>query len=224
LPATMLTIAAGAAPDAMACSNTSGDHCYAVAIANDVAANHGMFGYVYATCLYMPDNGDFVNNEMWNVSSGSSYWEEVGLKSGTAYSGIYYPDKTWFWADSRPGGGYHEHEPDIGVAGTNTSYAAESIYLGDNEWGIYGGNSFTEIGVSTSQSASLVDGEAGTEYTAGSSSGIRNIGNVAYLERESTGNDWYYWGAATQSGKGPGGYISGSYAQSNEQESWSGPC
>lgn len=35
----------------------------------------------------------------------------------------------------------------------------------------------------------------GTEYEGGSSSGIRNVGNVYSLQRESTANNWLNWGS-----------------------------
>jgi hypothetical protein len=51
---------------------------------------------------------------------------------------------------------------------------------------------------------------AGTEYTTGSSSGIRDIGSVDNLKRESTSDIWYNYGNnANGFDFGPGNYVNG---------------
>jgi len=217
---------APAASAAESCSNSNSpnDHCYAISIASG-PANYGGYGELYINCLYMPDNGYRVSNEIWDVSSSGTDWTEVGVISGTAYSGRYY-SKEWYWADSRPSGGsYHEHE--IGsTANTGTVYPVETTYVGDNTWDIYGGNSFTKIGVSTSQpESSSGSSEFGTEYTAPSGNGMRDIGTVYSNEWESSNGDWHSEGSLARAVEGgPGAYISPSYNSSSSYVDWSGPC
>jgi hypothetical protein len=208
-------VAAGALP-AQACSLSS--HCHAVALQNNMATNHGMFGIVNAACLHNDNDGNFANQEMWDASSDGNSWEEVGLKSGTAFDGTYYSNKTWFWADARPGQVYAEHEPNVASGSTNTGYQIEITSAGTNTYSIYGGNSFTLIGTSRNQTAVLVSGQAGTEYTSAGAD-LRDAGNVSTLERESTGNVFATWGSATQDNTG---YITGSYGSA--KESWSFSC
>jgi hypothetical protein len=173
LPAAGLALAAGL-PQASACS--LGSHCYAIAYNQHVAANHGVFGELDVTCLYQPDNGNFVNNELWDVDSSSADWVEVGLKSGVDYHGTY-RNKDWFWADSRPGSGYSEHDTSVD-ANLTTEYGAEITFAGTNTWDVYGENTFSEFGTSTGNSYTPVTAEGGTEYTSSSTSGLRDIGST----------------------------------------------
>jgi hypothetical protein len=219
LPAATWMIIAGAVPDASAaCSPSS--HCYAIAYNLNTSTNHGVFGTVYAHCLYQPNNGTFVTNEIWDASSSAAYWEEVGLYSGIG-TNIPYGNKNWFWADSRPGGGYNEHDSST-TANTDTQYRAKVEFAGNNTWYIYGNGNYSHFGTSTSQSATLITGQAGTEYTSGSTSGIRDQGNVSNLQRKSSSNTWYSWG--NNASRYYNGYITPSYNSSTNTVSWSGPC
>ena len=172
----------------------------------------------------MPDNGDFVDNEIWDVSNSGDHWTEVGVASGTSSGGTYYSGWEWFWADSRPnGGGYNEHE--FGSA-SGGGLEAETAYAGSNTWDIFGGNSFTQEGTSTNQpeSSSGVS-EFGTEYTAGSGSGIRNIGSVSGDSWESPSGQWNFEGnSAAGVEAGSGAYISPNYNPGDSSVSWEGPC
>jgi hypothetical protein len=216
LPALGWLITAGAVP-AQACNTTS--HCYAAAISNDTTANHGMYGNITSSCLYNSNDGNFVTQEIWDTSSGATDWDEVGLIGGT-FDGTYYSVKTWFYAYQEPGEPFTLHAPNTAAAGTNISYAAEVIYLGSNEWAVYAGNNYTEIGTITGQSATLDNGIAGTEYTSYAGADLRDSGVINNLERESTGNIWYPWGKASQAPET--GYFYGSY--SNAEESWDWSC
>ncbi len=220
--------AAGPAPGAWAaasCASSNGNHCYAEAT-DTVGQNHGAFGEIVANCLYMPNNSNSasVTNEIWDASSNSAYWVEVGLTSGPGSNGYNY--RNWFWADSRPGGGYHEHYPSISSAGSGT-YAVEIYYEGNNSWGVTGGNSPTLLGTSTSQPvSSTYYAIGGTEYMAASNSGIRDIGHITSLEFQGLNNNWHFFGSGPGGSQnfGPGHYINGSYSSSSSTESWSGPC
>ena len=224
LPAATWMIVA-AVPDASAassCSPTS--HCWATYDNKNTNTNHGIFGKVEANCLYMPKgNGSFVTNQIWDTSSGGYYWEEAGLYAGVG-SNISYGNKNWFWADSRPGGGINEHDSST-TANTNTSYRTKVEYQGNNTWYIYGNGNYSHFGTSTSQSATLITGEAGTEYSAGSGSGIRDVGNVSDLQRKTSSNPWYSWGNNVTPGNvGSGYYITAFWNSSSNQVYWSGPC
>jgi hypothetical protein len=216
----VLGMVAWSAPAASACSTSS--HCYAEESSSG-GTNDGAYGELDLTCNYMPNNGNFVTNEVWDSNDSGTDWTEVGIVSGIGDNGDYY-SKEWFWADSRPnGGGYHEHE--IGQTATaGDEYSVETTYIGDNEWAIYGGNSFTEIGTSTSNPDSSSGATlAGSEYTvANSSSGIRNVGAVYNIEWEGSNGDWHDVGSA---GSGYfNGWIGGSYNASGSYVTWSGPC
>jgi hypothetical protein len=224
LAATGMIAAGPGASAAVSCASSNGNHCYAEAV-RSVGQNHGVFGEIVVNCLYMPANGNSasVTNEMWDASSNNAYWIEDGVTSGQGGNGYNYHH--WFWADSRPGGGYHEHYPNISNAGSGT-YPVEIYYEGNNSWGVIGGNSTVLMGTSTSQPvSSTYTVIAGTEYMAASNSGIRDIGHIASLEYQTTGGNWYYvGGGGGNENLGPGHYINGSYSSGSSTESWSGPC
>lgn len=219
-------IATAPAPGAFACASPNGQHCYAQVV-DSVGQNYGAYGNIYAGCLYLPNNSTHasVTDEMWDTSSDSAYWIEVGLTSGAAYNSSGYAYRNWFWADSRPGAGYHIHYPNVGSAGYGT-YAVEIYYEGSNSWGVIGGNSSTLIGTSTNQPvSSTYNIVAGTEYMASSTSGIRDVGSVSGIEYQDTGSNWNYIGyGGSQENLGPGYYINGSYDGGSSTSSWSGPC
>jgi hypothetical protein len=215
-------VVAGAAPAAFACdTSSSNNHCYAIAQNNNTATNHGIFGVIDVSCLYQPDNGNQARAEIWDATiGGGGNWIEAGLISGVDYNGTY-RNKNWVWADQRPGQSYAEHDFSQ-TASTATGYPTEIEYTGTNTWEIYGENSFVEYGVSTGNTATLVTGQAGTEYEGSSTSGIRDIGEVSSLERYSSANVWYDWTNAGNADLGPGNYISSTYGSA--EEDWSGPC
>jgi hypothetical protein len=227
VPTATWIISAGMAPAASAAEScdTSGGNCYAIAGGTPGGGNYGEVGSVHVNCLYVPDNGTFVNAEMWDASKDAAYWTEVGVSSGPI-AGTYY-DKQWFWADNRPnGGGYHEHAAGQ-TAALNQAYTMELAWLGNNEWGVWGGNSFNRLGTSTGQpvtSSGLM--EAGTEYTAPSGSGMRNVGGINSLEyRNTSNNTWYGAGSGLRPIEaGPGAYITPGYGASSSDVGWTGPC
>jgi hypothetical protein len=218
-------VAAGRAPAAFACTNTNSpdDHCYA--IYGNSTADLGVAGNLDIVCSYMPDNTYRVDQEIWDESTNGLYWTEVGVISGVGYNGTYY-SKHWYWADSRPdGGGYNEHEVD-GTANTETSYPIEIQWEGNDTWYAYGGNTYAQIGTSTGNP--LTDSgymNAGTEYTANSGDGMRDVGNIADLTYENLSDVWYPWlSLAYPNSGGPGYWITPSYNTSTSTVSWTGPC
>jgi hypothetical protein len=221
LPASSLVVIAGAVPQASAC--TASSHCYAEAVNTNTNSNHGVAGVINSHCLYQPNNNNRASNELWDIDSSGSNWVEVGITSGVDYHGTY-RDKDWFWADKRPGNAYSEHDTSVS-ASADTSYLAEIEFAGGNAWGVFGENSGLQFGTSTNNTATLITPVAGTEYEGGSTSGIRDVGNIYSLERESSGNVWHFWGSSgVNENLGSGNYINGNYDPNAYHESWSGPC
>jgi hypothetical protein len=224
LPVSAWIFMAGAMP-ASACSDSnSSNHCYAQATNFNSNTNHGVAGQINFHCLYQPNNGNFATQEIWDASSAGTYWEETGIISGVDPNSNY-DTKDWFWADSRPNGGnFHFHLANI-KANSDTTYPAQITFVGNQTWDLYGGNSFVLLGQSINQSSTLTIDIGGTEYLGGSGSGIRDVGNIYTLQRESTNNNWLNWGSGAGNGDlGPGNYINGSYDTDTSHESWNGPC
>src|SRR5262249_17026676 len=223
LPVSSWMIILAAVPQASACSDSnSSNHCYAIAENFNTNTNHGVYGEINVHCLYQPNNGNQARAEIWDTSSGGTYWIEGGVISGVDYNGAY-RNKAWVWADQRPGFNYSEHDKAV-TANTDTTYPTEIIFAGSGTWDVYGENSFVLFGTSTNNSATLVEGMGGTEYEGGSASGIRDIGDVYNLERRSSSNVWYSWGNNAQDfDLGPGNYINGHYV-TGAHEYWNGPC
>jgi hypothetical protein len=216
---------AWSAPSAFACGTDEGDACYA--IANAVKADLAVYGEVYLTCNYVPNNSTFVTNEIWDGDSAGDAWTEAGVFTGYAYNHSAYYSKTWFWADERPNEGYNEWPVSGASPTTNTYYPVEIQWAGNNTWDIYGGNSTGMIGQSTSQPlTSSGSMDAGTEYTAPSGTGMRNVGKVGSLQYESIQDAWYSWGTLgkADADEGPGGYVTPVYSPSASQVTWNGPC
>jgi hypothetical protein len=222
LPAAGLVLAAGL-PQASACDIS--DHCYTVGINNHVAANHGVYGELYVTCLYQPDDGNSVTNEVWDQegSGSNAYWVEAGIGSGTDAHGYYRGDE-WFAASQLPGQNYIEDDTDV-QAKLTTVYPVEITYVGGGTWDYIGENN-TQIFDTVTDSFSATQAYGGTEYTNNpGSSGLRDIGNIYDLQNQGLNGTWYYLGAAaTNQHYGPGPFITGSYNSSTSEESWSGPC
>jgi hypothetical protein len=112
------------------CGNLSSNHCYA-----NMYWPGGIQGEK-TDILAEPINcgcDGFLNAELWvQASSGCApnCWVEAGLKNETGYGSTFS-----FWADQRPGGGYHNHynngitQGDIGHSITFFIYKT-----GTNQW------------------------------------------------------------------------------------------
>jgi hypothetical protein len=218
LPAATWMIVAGAPAASASCSLNN--HCWAYAYDLNDNDNYGAYGELYVNCLYQPNDGNFVTNEVWDTDSAFNYWEEVGIYSGANSDGGY-GDRNWFWDDSRPGGGYHQHNSST-VASLNTIYRVEIVYAGNKTWYIYGNGNFSKFGTSVNQAAELTRAQAGTEYTAGESSGIRDQGTVYNVQRANTSYQWFNWGSNASTYYN--GYIVPNYSSSQNFVTWTGPC
>jgi hypothetical protein len=116
--------------------------------------------HVQLTC-FRSYSGEFVTNEIWAYTGGAKYgeyWVETGEFSQDASDTV-----EWFWADQRPGGGYHEHD---GGPSTQTfvEYSAALHYHGSNEWVVERGDVGT-VGISTSNPGPSYGAQAGLEYS-----------------------------------------------------------
>lgn len=117
------------------------------------SASYGGFGNVYVVNGSAADwyNGGHISEEMWTSTGSSSfgYWVEVGYAYGPV-GGHNGADAKWFWADNRPGGGYHEHVPsNVAEPSTflNQNVSVATSYAGSNVWNVYIGG--TSVGTST---------------------------------------------------------------------------
>lgn len=205
--------------DAMAC--TLSDHCYAISQVLK-SSNHGMFGTLYVHCLFSPSSSEFVNQEIWDVEASGSYWVEVGVKDGRDFNGVN-RDQGWFWADSRPGGGYNEHFIDSHVS-LDTDHDVQIERNGSAMWNVYGGNTFHQIGTSTSNPITMDFGQAGSEYTLNSGSGMRDTGVVGGLEYQDSSNNFHFWGTGGSTIRsGPGNWVFAGYDSGTSAITWSTP-
>lgn len=226
LPAATWMIIAGAVPDASAasaaCSPSS--NCWALYENDNSTTNYGIYGSVNVHCLYMPSsfptNDSFVSSEIWDAA-GNGNFEEVGLYSGIG-TNIPYGNKNWFWGDYRPVDSQINEHDSSATASADTNYQMKVEYEGSSTWYIYGNGNYSHFGTSNSQTATLIHGEAGTEYTAGSGSGIRDVGQVGNLQRIGTDKTWYHWG--DNASPYANGYITPTYNSSSSTVNWNGPC
>jgi hypothetical protein len=143
-------------------------------------------------CLSVGDRiNDLVNYEMWmstnNNYDATHYWVEAGMTAGTLYSAPGQPRGfLWFWADSRPGGGYSEHN--LGNASVGT-YTNVSFYWvsGTGNWDVYLGGNY--VGTSTNNGAYAGGSQNGLEVTTANTTDIGNTANWQYQSPQGT---WYW--------------------------------
>ena len=128
------------------CGTPATGHCYAVAQLG-VSAGHTPW-YASAVgldlevdCLAVAnDSTEGATWELWlstndtdpNSTTESPYWLEGGYLAGSATGNTGFQ---YFWADSRPGGGYNAH-----FAGWATAYQYENLtftWQGGSNWNVY---------------------------------------------------------------------------------------
>ena len=167
--------AAAAAPPAQACSLSS--HCYGT-VTGSASGINGDYVFITPPCLSTPST-NFVTDELWLVSSGGSYWVEVGylqLGSGLNVGGITTAGRYGFWADKRPGDGFHAHvlqnNPSLSAGAPNEIYQLTS-----STWQTYFNGYFGE---STSNTMTASFGEWGSETTSSSADSLHTGDTVEY--------------------------------------------
>lgn len=99
------------------CGNLSTNHCYALERWGTTYGSFTIETVVNLSCTcntwYDGETG-FINNEMWVAQfgnsgckdSGNTCWVEGGYSDSGGIGGTLH----YFWADSRPGGGYNGHD------------------------------------------------------------------------------------------------------------------
>jgi hypothetical protein len=178
-----MTAAIAAAPSASACGLPNSQHCYGIVNSGSVSGIVGVNVSVSPSCLSSP-TVNFANDEMWLVTSTSSYWVEVGYKyqNGVNDGGVTQNGLFAFWSDSRPVGGYHTH-----VLQNNPSFAFTNLQItkiSTDTWAIhFGGFS----GTSTGNSMVPNHGSWGSEATSASAHSYSFARTVEYK----TGTTWH---------------------------------
>lgn len=162
---------------AAACSLS--DHCYGIA---QYPRSGVLGGKATIDPYYMsvPD-GNFVTNELWLGDTGGTYWVEVGwTRNYATFQGV--PQGlSIFWADSRPGGGLHNHVLETNPSGGKTVYVMQG-YPSTT----YGVGDGTYAGTSTNNTMTPYVVNVGSETTsAGACSKSHDYG-MSY----SVGNGW----------------------------------
>ena len=147
-----------------------GYHCYAQASFGPLLPGYIMKGdgmSIEVDCLQVPDpNQAFVTAETWVATNGSTdNWVEAGLSFGAPNGGTI----VTFWADQRPGGGYHEHPGGAG-SGSRLAYYGERIQQATSStWnvqiGVLNGVSTANPGPSIYIGAGSETNESNTAYT-----------------------------------------------------------
>jgi hypothetical protein len=169
-------------------TNTTNGHCYGILGWYNTAVMHGGLAYIRTDRLSVPNpNSEIATSEIWMASNNALdliLWTEegatVGPINGTNHG------FTWFWADSRPAGGYHEHYPGISISYGST-YTAKITYSGNDVWGIYKDGNW--IANSTGQPCCARSMAAGLESNdnAGHAGGY-----VSGLQKKDANNVWSY--------------------------------
>lgn len=137
--------------------------------ANEPDATHGVAITLDAVDLHSVNcSSEAVTHELWLTPDDKSIWVETGLENG--YYGTCNNSPKVFWADSRNGGGFHVHLPNV-TANLTTFYQAviwqpNSSYT--CSWDVWFGNVY--LGTSNSNCFSAGrQGIAGIESTVLSS-------------------------------------------------------
>lgn len=159
---------------------------------------HGGFANIRSNAISVPNpESNFANDEMWVASESKAYWTEAGITVGCVAGVCYGNNPLFYWADSRPGGGYHEHAG--GSAALNTYYKDAISYGGNGTWYVEVGSL---KGTSTSNITSAQYVEAGTETTTQSASVCASQSNLGWYDV----NGAAHWGWTDgEGGAGIGG-------------------
>jgi hypothetical protein len=214
-------VAAGTAPSAWACGLSN--HCYAMGQASG-PANYGQQATISINCLYAPNDGAFVTNEMWD--GNGTYWVEAGAISGHGYNSTTYFSRELFWEDSRPGSmNVHFHPVQ---AANPASYYVAMYYVGSNTWDL-DVNGWSEQSTGQPLFSGRVYTQGGTEYTYNSGSGFRDVGQVQNIQWASSDGIFHAEGGSMQPVAGgqyanSGAFIVPNYNSSTSTASWTGPC
>jgi hypothetical protein len=169
-------------------------------------------------CLSVQNrNTDFADYEMWMTTNNNTdpydYWVEEGMTAGTLYSAPGQPQGfVWYWADSRPNGGYAEHY--IRDASTGTFTNASFYFVpGTGNWNVFLGGS--QVGTSSGVGAYAGGAGNGIEVTTRDTTIVGNSVNWQYRENNvwnTAPNTWQNTSGNLLSGWASGGSV---HAQTN---------
>jgi hypothetical protein len=178
----MIGWAVAAAPPAQACSLSS--HCYGKTYGG-VSGINGDYVFITPSCLSTPST-NFVTDELWLVSSGGTYWVEVGYLqegSGLNIGGITTAGRDGFWGDHRPGSQFYAH-----VLQNNPPLSggapAEIYSLSNQRFQTYFNGYF---GTSTGNSMTPSYGQWGSETSSGSAHSLGTGDTIEYR----AGSTWH---------------------------------
>lgn len=167
---------------ANACTLTS--HCYAL-VFNNAQQETGVQVNINPYCL-TTTSGDFVTDETWlTTASITNYWVEAGyLEKGANVNvgGITAAGRYGFYADSRPGGGFHAH-----VLVTNPTLDDHIVQIYDDGSNRFSAGFGTYFGDSTNNSMNPWLGQYGSETTTGASHSYAFFSKMMYR------NSNYVW-------------------------------
>jgi hypothetical protein len=159
-------------------ASASSARYYGVAHLHSNANFHGSHMVIKYSRLTVPDTStDVAVADSWVINgSGSSYWIEAGMAHGVGGGGC--PDEPgsthFFWADQRPGDGYHCHGGP--QASSDTGYTDYIQYAGSGNWNVFVGG-FTGTSTDNITGSSVI--ETGVEV---STNQAQTCVNQNYLE------------------------------------------
>jgi hypothetical protein len=155
---------------------------------------------------------------MWQGTDSNTnlgYWVELGAAYGNPQGAKRY----WYWADNRPGGGYHEHDQVGQPLSLNTTYSLEVVFSSGSTWDVLGPFPFATSTGSPPHGSAL---EAGTEIT---SNGPRSVGHISSLEYFDTSFGIHDGWSGAKIFNTSGGPATASWVGSGHKEvKWSTSC
>jgi hypothetical protein len=175
---------------AYACSPDPSDHGYGKATWAPTPDLHGGKVTLNVVCLHTDSTAlNFITAEMWvstNNDDTFTWWIEQGMAYGNPQGDLRY----WYWADSRPGYGYTEHDRTDMTANLSTDYITNIHRTSVNQqWTIVrNGNN---VGTSVSNPGPGKGLQTGTETTR-TSTESRVDSTSASMEWEDTNDTWTF--------------------------------
>jgi hypothetical protein len=178
--------------------NNPPQHCYVMVQFGGSGTGdifQGEFDVTHASCLSILNFlGGFVTSEVWlsqSLSNGTApYWIESGQAEGYP-SGTYIP--YFYWADSRPGLGYSEHDDTGGSPpgqANGDNYDADILHASSTSYSVYSGPySGTSTGWPSGWN-SFNTLQAGSEST-NDNSPVDYRGSSSSLSWESATDTWH---------------------------------
>lgn len=177
-----------AAP-ALAATCTPASHCYGEVEWTSAEQVYGISETLNVSCLgpmNAPTSRNFVTEEQWLTTAENTvgnYWVELGMAYGAPQGSSRY----FFWADQRPGGGYHEHDLSIS-ANFHQDYGDEIEYAGNNSWTV--SRDGTVLGTSTHNIGPSYSANTGEELTANTGEAAATMSDLTHKHPAPGGPAW----------------------------------